>query len=623
MCGIFGYFNSSNTKLFYELGKLSETRGKEASGYFYVNDDKLNFQKFSKKFSNKKVKKSLIGNNKFNQFTNFVGHTRLKTHGDEDNELNNQPIILNKISIVHNGIVVNFKELINKYNLSNTSQLDSEVIALLIDFHLGKENLKNSIIQTLKKLSGEVSISGTYKNGEKYFLYTNTGSIYYVINNNKIEFFSSEEWITEKIKKSYGINGQIIQLKPNTGLILDEFGSIEETFKAICSGNELDVILYKDISNKKLKSYKVPVILRCTKCILPETVPYIKFNNKGVCNYCLNYVPISIGKIDELHQKINEVNNIIIGFSGGRDSSYGLKYLKDNSNSNFIAVSFDWGMITDLARRNQARVCGKLGIEHIWISADIKKKRKNIKKNLEAWLEKPRLGMLPILMAGDKEWQKQLSLAAKNKKTGLIIQLQSPFEHTHFKYGFAGVKPIFRSKIKIDDKFKKINMTVKLLIYYSYNILLNPKYFNFSLFDSLVGFFAFFFKSSNIISLFDYINYDEELVNISLQNSFSWECDPTTTTTWRIGDGTAPIYNYIYWLSAGFTENDFFRSNQVREGVMTREVALNKTKIENQPRFEKIEEYCNLINLNYEYFLTKLKKIENNSLVKEWKIVYE
>jgi glucosamine--fructose-6-phosphate aminotransferase (isomerizing) len=582
MCGIFGYFNSSNTKLFYELGKLSETRGKEASGYFYVNDDKLNFQKFSKKFSNKKVKKSLIGNNKFNQFTNFVGHTRLKTHGDEDNELNNQPIILNKISIVHNGIVVNFKELINKYNLSNTSQLDSEVIALLIDFHLGKENLKNSIIQTLKKLSGEVSISGTYKNGEKYFLYTNTGSIYYVINNNKIE-----------------------------------------TFKAICSGNELDVILYKDISNKKLKSYKVPVILRCTKCILPETVPYIKFNNKGVCNYCLNYVPISIGKIDELHQKINEVNNIIIGFSGGRDSSYGLKYLKDNSNSNFIAVSFDWGMITDLARRNQARVCGKLGIEHIWISADIKKKRKNIKKNLEAWLEKPRLGMLPILMAGDKEWQKQLSLAAKNKKTGLIIQLQSPFEHTHFKYGFAGVKPIFRSKIKIDDKFKKINMTVKLLIYYSYNILLNPKYFNFSLFDSLVGFFAFFFKSSNIISLFDYINYDEELVNISLQNSFSWECDPTTTTTWRIGDGTAPIYNYIYWLSAGFTENDFFRSNQVREGVMTREVALNKTKIENQPRFEKIEEYCNLINLNYEYFLTKLKKIENNSLVKEWKIVYE
>ena len=59
-------------------------------------------------------------------------------------------------------------------------------------------------------------------------------------------------------------------------------------------------------------------------------------------------------------------------------------------------------MVTELARRNQARVVGKLGIEHIWISADILKKRGHIKKNLLAWLEKPHAGLIPILMAGDK-----------------------------------------------------------------------------------------------------------------------------------------------------------------------------------------------------------------------------
>ena len=26
----------------------------------------------------------------------------------------------------------------------------------------------------------------------------------------------------------------------------------------------------------------------CKKCILPETYPFIKFNNEGICNYCLN-----------------------------------------------------------------------------------------------------------------------------------------------------------------------------------------------------------------------------------------------------------------------------------------------------------------------------------------------
>jgi hypothetical protein len=80
-----------------------------------------------------------------------------------------------------------------------------------------------------------------------------------------------------------------------------------------------------------------------------------------------------------------------------------LHYLKEVLHLNPNAYTFDWGMVTDLARRNQARLCGKLGIEHILISADIVEKRENIRKNLQAWLKKPDLGMVPILMAGDKQ----------------------------------------------------------------------------------------------------------------------------------------------------------------------------------------------------------------------------
>ena len=32
MCGIFGNFNINDANIFYDLGKYSETRGKEASG---------------------------------------------------------------------------------------------------------------------------------------------------------------------------------------------------------------------------------------------------------------------------------------------------------------------------------------------------------------------------------------------------------------------------------------------------------------------------------------------------------------------------------------------------------------------------------------------------------------
>ena len=240
-------------------------------------------------------------------------------------------------------------------------------------------------------------------------------------------------------------------------------------------------------------------------------------------------------------------------------------------------------MVTDLARRNQARVCGKLGIEHIWLSADIQTKRENIKKNLIAWLHKPHIGMLPIIMAGDKVWQSKLRETAKLKNNSAILQFQSPFEATFFKHGFAGVKPDF-------PKMRTLSK-IKLFLFYFYCLILYP---------------------------FKYYKFDEDVIETELSNNYNWEFDDTTGTSWRIGDGTAPFYNYIYWLHAGFTENDSFRSYQVREGIITRNEALDLLKSENIPRFTRLKEYLETIDLDYDYVMSQLKKVKENSLVKNW-----
>ena len=78
-------------------------------------------------------------------------------------------------------------------------------------------------------------------------------------------------------------------------------------------------------------------------------------------------------------------------------------------------------MVTDLARRNISRLCGKLGIEHIIISADIKKKRKNIYNNIKAWLRKPNLGMIPLFMAGDKQFYYYFNELMKQTGIKLVI----------------------------------------------------------------------------------------------------------------------------------------------------------------------------------------------------------
>ena len=67
-----------------------------------------------------------------------------------------------------------------------------------------------------------------------------------------------------------------------------------------------------------------------------------------------------------------------------------------------ITYTYDWGMTSDIGRRNISRVCEKLRVENIIVSADINFKRNNIKKNILAWLKKPHLGMVNLFTAGDK-----------------------------------------------------------------------------------------------------------------------------------------------------------------------------------------------------------------------------
>ena len=90
---------------------------------------------------------------------------------------------------------------------------------------------------------------------------------------------------------------------------------------------------------------------------------------------------------------------------------------------------------------------------------------------------------------------------------------------------------------------------------------------------------------------------------------YDWETANDTNSTWRIGDGTAPFYNYIYCLIAGFSENDTLRSNQIREGMMKREEALQLVYQDNIPRFESLKWYFDVLNLDMQVVLKRINDI--------------
>ncbi len=65
----------------------------------------------------------------------------------------------------------------------------------------------------------------------------------------------------------------------------------------------------------------------------------------------------------------------------------------------------------------------------------------------------------------------------------------------------------------------------------------------------------------------------------------------------------------MYYTVAGFTEHDTFRSNQIREGQLTREEALKLVEDENQPRYQNIRWYLDTLGMDFKEVIKVVNSI--------------
>ena len=623
MCGIFGFvlqhpglseqrLDSVMEKLFL----LSESRGKEAAGAAILTDSRIEVYRQPLPASSmiRRPDFRALWKRSLQRYLEgagpvvMIGHSRLVTNGLQGVMSNNQPVVKDGIVGIHNGIIVNDDELWRRHpSIRRKWEVDTEVILSLTRLHLQESGgLVTALRRTYSEMEGAASLALLFEDFPVLALCTNTGSLYaYSSCNGEFQAFTSELWILERMLETSGITrdvgyGSVHHVAPGTGRLLQldlpgstdfQLGNTDWHKEPLQIGAKRHyVVADHSVADQERRQR----LRRCTRCILPETFPLITFDANGVCSVCREYEPVRHQGRDALerliapHRRNDGTVDCVVAFSGGRDSSYMLHYVKTELKLNPVAMTYDWGMVTDIARRNQARLTGSMGVEHILVSADIRHKRRNIQRNVLAWLRRPSLGMIPLFMAGDKQYFWHLERIRRQFGVKLAFLGGNPMEKTGFKTGFAGVRETAAGRTYDLPLWRKI----QIARYYAKEFLLNPGYLNRSLMDTAHAFYASYVMSHDFVWLYRYIPWDEKVIDETLARLYGWEVATDTDTTWRIGDGTAAFYNYIYFTVAGFSENDTLRSNQVREGLMSRDEALSVAERDNQPRYPTMREYA-------------------------------
>lgn len=168
MCGIVGYVGEQHPKEFLIEGlKKLEYRGYDSSGIAIKNNDTIQIIKSTGKIAEleDKIKESSLINSKLG-----IAHTRWATHG-EANEINAHPHKVNKVTIVHNGIIENATELKNR--LVNDgyvfrSETDTEVAGAVIDQCYQNDPVK-AISDAIKLLKGSYAFGVLFEDNNKLY----------------------------------------------------------------------------------------------------------------------------------------------------------------------------------------------------------------------------------------------------------------------------------------------------------------------------------------------------------------------------------------------------------------------------------------------------------------------
>ena len=128
---------------------------------------------------------------------------------------------------------------------------------------------------------------------------------------------------------------------------------------------------------------------RCTRCVMPESFPGIAFDAEGVCSLCAGFGDRggSAPSLARLREKFAGMidaaraggsrYHAVVAFSGGKDSTFLIHWLKERYALEILAFTFDNGFMSDASFENMRSVLNALNVDH-----EVARPRRDVMKQI-------------------------------------------------------------------------------------------------------------------------------------------------------------------------------------------------------------------------------------------------
>jgi len=311
----------------------------------------------------------------------------------------------------------------------------------------------------------------------------------------------------------------------------------------------------------------------CTKCILPETFPGIKFDDDGICNFChrdekaiLKSGNKKVKYREKLDSLVRELKgkapsyDVIAAYSGGKDSSYTLKLLKDRYELRILAFTFDNHFVSPVAWKNIEKITNTLHIDHLSFKPPWR-----VVKDVFSLASKNDIFPAPTLLRASAICTACIGIV-KSIVLKLALELQSPM----VAYGWSpGQAPIQSALMKTNAKFIEQNQkALKKAFPQEIRSRLSSYFIPEVYYDLYKDRFPY-----NVHPL-AFFHYDERMIVRELEG-LGWQA-PRDTDTNSTNCLLNAFANQCHIERHGFHPYVWEIANMVRQGMMEREEGIEK-----------------------------------------------